>query len=185
MKNNNETIPAETIEQAILFIHGQKIILDYDLAKLYGVTTKRLNEQVKRNRNRFPKDFMFRLNKQEAKNLRSQSATSKSRGGRRYLPFAFTEHGVVMSANVLNSATAIKISIDIVRTFVRLRQMITAHKNLAKRLNQLENKYDAQFKIVFDAIRELMAPPAKPKKRIGFSAKEKRARYLAKKDLKK
>ncbi|MCK5357837.1 MAG: ORF6N domain-containing protein [Elusimicrobiales bacterium] len=155
--------------------------MDSDLAKLYGVTTKRLNEQVKRNKDRFPKDFMFRLNEQEAKNLRSQSATSKSRGGRRYLPFVFTEHGAVMAANVLNSATAIKASIDIVRTFVKLRQMISTHKNLAKKLNDIENKYDNQFKVVFDAIRELMTPPTKPKKRIGFTAKEKRAKYLAKK----
>ena len=151
------------------------------MAKLYEVTTKRLNEQVKRNKDRFPKDFMFRLNEQEAKNLRSQSATSKSRGGRRYLPFVFTEHGAVMAANVLNSATAIKASIDIVRTFVKLRQMISTHKNLAKKLNDIENKYDNQFKVVFDAIRELMTPPTKPKKRIGFTAKEKRAKYLAKK----
>lgn len=155
--------------------------MDSDLAKLYEVTTKRLNEQVKRNKDRFPKDFMFRLNEQEAKNLRSQSATSKSRGGRRYLPFVFTEHGAVMAANVLNSATAIKASIDIVRTFVKLRQMISTHKNLAKKLNDIENKYDNQFKVVFDAIRELMTPPTKPKKRIGFTAKEKRAKYLAKK----
>ena len=143
-------------------------MLDEDLAEIYGVTTKRLNEQVRRNKGRFPEDFMFRLTKEEFANLRSQFATSRW-GGRRYPPNAFTEHGAVMLASVLNSPIAIEASIQVVRAFVRLREMLASHKDLARKLAALERKYDQQFQVVFDAIRKLMKPPPdKPKPRIGF-----------------
>jgi ORF6N domain len=163
-------IPVERIEKAIFLLRGYRVMLDFDLAELYGVTTARLNEQVKRNRDRFPDDFMLRLTPQEFKNLMSQSATSSSRwGGRRKLPLAFTEHGAVMAANVLNSRTAVAASIQVVRAFVRLREMLASHKEMARKLDELERRYDAQFKVVFDAIRRLMEPPPqKPKGHIGF-----------------
>ena len=155
----------ERIERSILLIRGHKVMLDSDLAKLYGVTTKRLNEQVRRNLSRFPKDFMFQLTESETELLRSQFATSKEgRGGRRYLPYAFTEQGVAMLSSVLNSDRAIQVNIEIMRAFVRLRRMLATHADLARKLEALEKKYDAQFKVVFDAIRQLMAP-SEPKKR--------------------
>jgi hypothetical protein len=164
-------IPAERIEKAIIVIRGQKVLLDWDLADLYGVTTARLNEQVKRNQDRFPDDFMFRLTPKEFKNLMSQSATSSSSwGGRRKLPMAFTEHGAVMAANVLNSPIAVAASIQVVRTFVRLREILASHKDLARKLDELEKKYDSQFRLVFEAIRQLMLPAPHPdnKRKIGF-----------------
>ena len=146
----------------ILRIRGQAIIVDSDLAALYGTTTKRLNEQVKRNSARFPEDFMFRLTKREWQNLRSQNATSRSWGGRRYPPYVFTEHGAVMAANVINSEMAIQMSVAVVRAFVRMRRMALSVEGLARKMQALENKYDKQFKVVFDAIRRLItAPPAK------------------------
>ena len=164
-------IPSERIERSILLIRGQKVLLDSDLASLYGVTTKRLNEQVKRNTGRFPVDFMFQLNAEEHDALRSQIATLKTGRGqhRKYRPYVFTEHGAIMAANVLNSPRAIEMSVYVVRAFVRLREVLATHKDLARKLEELEQKYDAQFKIVFDAIRELMTPPpGAPKKQIGF-----------------
>jgi len=169
MAEQRSLIPLERIERSILLVRGQKVIVDVDLAALYGVTTKRFNEQIKRNRERFPEDFMFQLTKEEANILRSQFATS-SWGGRRYLPYVFTEHGALMAANVLNSPRAIQASVHVVRAFVRLREMLASNKELARRLDALEKKYDKQFKIVFDAIRELMAPPAPKKRPIGFFA---------------
>ena len=160
-------IPAEVIERKIYLIRGHKVMLDGDLAELYGVATKRLNEQVRRNLRRFPSDFMFQLSSKEAESLRSQIATSK-RGGRRYLPYAFTEQGVAMLSSVLNSDRAIEVNIQIMRAFVKLREMIASNKDLAKRLDELESKYDKQFKVVFDAIRELMTPPEPKRRRIGF-----------------
>lgn len=151
-------------------------MLDSDLAVLYGVTTKRLNEQVRRNLRRFPADFMFQLTSEEAESLRSQFATSK-RGGRRYLSYAFTEQGVAMLSSVLNSERAIEVNILIMRAFVKLREMIASHKGLAKRLDELENKYDAQFKVVFDAIRQLMTTPEPREKKIGFRVRERIAGY--------
>ena len=146
----------------ILRIRGQAIIIDSDLAALYGTTTKRLNEQVKRNSARFPEDFMFRLTKREWQNLRSQNATSRSWGGRRYPPYVFTEHGAVMAANVINSEMAIQMSMAVVRAFVRMRRMALSVEGLARKMQALENKYNKQFKVVFDAIRRLItAPPAK------------------------
>jgi phage regulator Rha-like protein len=166
-------IPAERIERSILLIRGQKVILDSDLAALYGVSTKRLNEQVRRNTRRFPGDFMFQLTADEAESLRSQFATSKTgRGGRRYQPYAFTEQGVAMLSTVLNSERAIDVNIAIMRAFVRLREILATHKELAAKLAELEHKlggHDEKFQIVFEAIRQLMTPPPAPKKRrIGF-----------------
>jgi hypothetical protein len=136
-------------------------MLDSDLAAIYGVLPKRLNEQVRRNKARFPPDFLFRLTPDEVDALRSHSATSKpGRGGRRYQPYAFTEHGAVMLASVLNSPAAVAASIHVVRAFVRLREIVGIHKELAEKLDALEAKYDSQFRVVFEAIRELMRPPA-------------------------
>jgi hypothetical protein len=164
-------VPPERIEGSILLIRGHKVILDSDLAALYRVPTKRLNEQVRRNRDRFPKDFLLQLTRAEHKLLRSQFATLKSGRGRhrKYLPYAFTEHGALMAATVLNSPVAVQVSIQIVRTFVRLRQLLANHAQLARKLAELERKYDAQFKVVFEAIRELIAPTEPtPKRQIGF-----------------
>jgi len=153
-------------------------MLDADLAVLYGVSTKRLNEQVRRNRSRFPDDFMFQLTAEEIRSLRSQFATSKQgRGGRRYAPLVFTEQGIAMLSTVLNSERAIQVNIEIMRAFVRLREMIATHKELARKLEALEKRYDAQFKVVFDAIRALMAPPVPNRRKIGFLVKERAARY--------
>ena len=139
-------------------------------ARIYGVTTKRLNERVKRNRDRFPEDFMLVLTKEETAILRSQIATSSSWGGRRYNPLAFTEQGVAMLSSVLRSERAVQVNIAIMRAFVKLREMLASNRDLARRLDEMEGKYDAQFKMVFDAIRELMRPPEKPRRRIGFGA---------------
>lgn len=164
-------MPVENILKRILIIRGLKVMLDTDLARLYGVATWRLNEQVKRNRDRFPEDFMFQLNDEEFDCLRSQSAIS-NRGGRRYPPFAFTEHGVAMLSSVLHSKQAIQVNIHIMRAFSQLRQMLATHKDLARKLEELEKKYelhDVKFKEVFNAIRELMMPvEPKHRRRLGF-----------------
>jgi hypothetical protein len=149
-------------------LRGERVLLDADLAELYGVETKTLNRAVKRHRDRFPHDFMFQLTGEEAGNLRYQIGTS-SWGGRRYLPQAFTEQGVAMLSSVLHSKRAVMVNVEIMRAFVRLRRILATHADLARKLAALEKRYDAQFKAVFDAIRELMTPPAPPKKRrIGF-----------------
>ena len=163
-----DLIPNERIEKCILLLRGQKVILDKDLAVLYGVSTKNLNKAVSRNLDRFPDDFMFQLNLQEVINLKFQFGTS-SWGGTRKLPKAFTEQGVAMLSSVLRSRRAVQVNIEIMRTFVRLREMIASHKDLARRLNELEKEYDGQFKVVFDAIRQLLEPPDS-KRRIGFKA---------------
>jgi len=167
-------IPAERIERAILLIRGHKVMLDSDLASLYGVETKALVRAVKRNMERFPADFMFQLSPEEFERLRRQfgaSNVAQGRGGRRYAPYAFTEQGVAMLSGVLRSPRAVAVNVEIMRAFVRLRQMLASHADLARKLDALEKKYDAQFKIVFDAIRQLMAPPEpKPRQRIGFHA---------------
>ena len=170
-------IPVERIERSVLLLRGQKVMLDSDLAELYGVETKNLVRAVKRNLKRFPSDFMFQLTKEELDNLRFHFGTSSQWGGRRYLPYVFTEQGVAMLSSVLNSERAVKVNIEIMRAFVKLREMIASHKGLAKRLDELEKKYDAQFKIVFDAIRQLMATPEPREKKIGFRVREKIARY--------
>ncbi len=170
----SEPVSTEQIERRILLIRGHKVMLDYDLAELYGVQTRILNQAVKRNKKRFPGDFMFQLNFQEVRALRSQIVTlEKGRGRyRKYLPYVFTEQGVAMLSTVLNSERAIQVNVEIMRAFVRLRKMIASHKDLAQRLDELENKYDAQFKVVFDAIRELMTPAEVPRRRIGFGRDE-------------
>ena len=195
------------VERSIYLIRGEKVMLDYDLAELYGVDTGALNRAVKRNRDRFPGDFMFQVDEDEwerlrcqigistkgarassaalrfqsgtsnklaskgSSGLRFQNETSKSgRGGRRYLPYAFTEQGVAMLSSVLRSTRAVQVNIAVMRTFVRLREMLLSNANLARKLSDLEKKYDTQFKVVFDAIRELMTPPETPKRQIGFHA---------------
>ncbi|MDO8956363.1 MAG: ORF6N domain-containing protein, partial [Deltaproteobacteria bacterium] len=179
MKGIESPVPLERIQQAILLIRGKRVMLDADLARLYGVSTKRLNEQVKRNRDRFPGDFMFQLNPAEVKNLRSHFATSKrGRGGRRYAPYAFTEHGAIMLAAVLSTPRAMQVSVLVVRAFVRLREILTTHKALAHKLAELESKietHDEAIRSLVSAIRQLMSAPEKPPKKIGFQLKEKRS----------
>jgi phage regulator Rha-like protein len=182
MSEKISLVPMERIERAILFIRGEKVMLDSDLAAIYGVETSALNRAVKRNISRFPADFMFKLTQKEAKALRCQFGISnKGRGGRRYLPYAFTEHGALMLANVLNSERAAQTSVMVVRAFVRLRQMLAANADLARKMDALENKYDKQFKIVFDAIRQLMSPPQSKRREIGFHVKQDEAKTKAKK----
>jgi ORF6N domain len=171
---NTALILAKKVDSAILFLRGQKVILDVDLAKLYGVSVKRLNEQVKRNTRRFPSDFLFRLSRIEYANLRSQIATSSSdHGGRRYLPHAFTEHGAIMAATVLNSKRAIEMSLFVVRAFVRMREASAANRQIVAKLAELERRlerHDGDIQQLIEAIRELMEPePANPR-RIGFEA---------------
>ena len=156
--SNKSLIPIERIEKAIYLIRGEKVMVDRDLALLYGVETKMLNRAVKRNLKRFPSDFMFQLTVDEADVLRYQTGTSKKgRGGRRYLPYVFTEQGVAMLSSVLNSERAVLVNIEIMRAFVKLRQMLASNAELSRRLDELESKYDKQFKVVFDAIRQLMS----------------------------
>ncbi len=163
-------MPLERITQSILLIRGHKVMLDADLAKLYGVETGALTRAVRRNIDRFPQDFMFQLTEQEFNDLRCQFGTSSSWGGRRYPPYAFTEQGVAMLSSVLRSTRAVQVNIEIMRAFVRLRQMLAGHADLARKLAALGKRYDAQFRAVFDAIRELMTPQEPKKKRpIGFA----------------
>jgi len=179
---SDNVMPVERIERSIYLIRGQKVMLDRDLAVLYGVETKRLKEQVRRNIERFPNDFMFVLSDEEFANWRSHFATSNSdRMGLRHAPMAFTEQGVAMLSSVVNSARAIAVNIAIMRTFVKLRQMLDSHAKLAKKLAGLEAKYDEQFRVVFEVLNELMAAPAPKRKPIGFSVKERRARYSVRK----
>jgi hypothetical protein len=164
---------AGRIESRIFLIRGCKVMLDSDLAVLYHVSTKRPNEQVKRNRERFPEDFMLQLTPEETGTLRSQFATSnRRRGGRRYRPYAFTEHGAVMLASVLNSAVAIRASIQVVRAFIRLGEITSTQEELQRKLTELEKRiegHDEHIAALFKAIRRLMRPPHKPRKQIGFS----------------
>ena len=159
----------EVIEGKIYMIRGHKVMLDSDLAELYEVETRTLVQAVKRKIQRFPQDFMFQLNYQEVAALRSQSVISKiGRAGRRYSPYVFTGQSVAMLSSVLNSERAIQVNIAIMRSFVKIREMLSAHKDLARKLEDMEKKYDSQFRVVFDAIRELMTPPAVKKEKIGF-----------------
>lgn len=166
------TVPLEVVKSRIYLLRGQKVLLDSDLAELYGVETRRLNEQVRRNRTRFPADFMFQLNDQEFTGLMSQFATSKSgRGGRRKLPYAFTEQGIAMLSSVLHSERAVQVNIAIMRAFVQMREMALSNREFARKLDELEKKHaehDQQFKVVFDAIRQLMTPAEKKGRKIGF-----------------
>jgi hypothetical protein len=174
MPGKNLLIPAERIEQAILLIRGEKVMLRTDLAKLYGVAPRALVQAVKRNSDRFPSDFMFHLTKEEYGNLKSQIVTSSWGGARRATPYAFTELGVAMLSSVLKSKRAIHVNVAIMRAFVRLRRLLAGHADLARKLADLEKKYDAQFQAVFEAIRQLMAPPPEPERgKFGFHPQEK------------
>jgi ORF6N domain len=193
MEDKTSLVRVEQIERSILLIRGEKVMLDADLAALYGVETRVLVQAVKRNANRFPSDFMFQLTKAEVDFLKSQAVTSKADsslnqgeagilksqivisswgGRRRSLPYAFTEQGVAMLSSVLNSPRAIHVNIEIMRAFIRLRRILASHTELARKLENLEKKYDVQFKVVFDAIRKLMAPPESKRRRIGFRPEE-------------
>ena len=177
MARNEESdikiLPIEQIAKRILLIRGQKVILDADLAELYGTETKRLNEQVKRNIKRFPEDFCFQLSEEEYSDLRSQIATSRRHGGRRYMPYVFTEHGALMAATVLNTSLAVEVSVYVIRTFVRLREVLAANQQLAAKLMELEHKvgtHDTAIAELIEAIRQIMAPPDTGEKRsIGFA----------------
>ena|SRR3989339_1943104 len=183
MKNHYTLTSAEPIENRIFLIRGHRVMIDFDLARIYGVSTSRLNQQFRRNMRRFPEDFAFTLTRPEFESLMLQIATSKKgRGGRHKLSTVFTEHGAIMLASVLNSYLAVKASVQVVRAFIKLRETLTATKGLANKLSELERKiesHDESIRSLFDAIRELMEPPEKPKKQIGFTAHEKRARYSA------
>jgi len=174
----------QTVEKAIHLVRGQRVMLDSDLAKIYGVSTMRLNEQLRRNLKRFPSDFAFQLTREEFKALISQFAISKKgRGGRRTLPWVFTEHGAIMLASVLNSEVAIDASVRVVRAFVRLREIISANAELAAKFAQLERRlesHDEAIAQLFAAIRQLLAPPPEKKREIGFHVRERRATYRAK-----
>lgn len=176
--NDKGLMSLEAIEKRILLIRGQKIMQDRDLAELYGVETKVLKRAVRRNVDRFPPDFMFVLSKADLDNLRCRIGTSRSGwGGTRYRPMAFTEQGVAMLSTVLNNKRAIQVNIEVMRAFVKLRRVLASQVKLVRRLRELEKKYDAQFRGVFQAIEQLMAPPEPKPKKIGFHVKESRARY--------
>lgn len=176
-------LPIPRVESLIFQVGGERVIVDSDLASIYAVTTRRLNEQVRRNFDRFPEDFVFRLTREELTRLKSQNATSSSRhGGRRKLPFVFTEHGAIMAATVLNSSRAVQMSVYVVRAFVQLRRSLAGHKELAQKLQVLERKvesHDVEIHSVIEAIRKLMSLPEKAKRQIGFVVKEKGAKYRA------
>lgn len=171
MPGRNATYPS-AVESRILFLRHHRVMLDADLAELYGVSVKRLNQQVTRNRERFPSDFMFQLNSKEYKGLRLQIATSKKgRGGRRYTPYVFTEHGAIMAATVLNSERAVQMSVFVVRAFVRLREMLATNRRLAGKIDELENRLDTHDSVIqelIEAIKELMTPEEPSRVRIGF-----------------
>ena len=174
-------VPMETIARSILVLRGQRVILDADLARLYGVTTKVFNQAVKRNSARFPSDFMFQVRENELESLRSQIVTSNGRGGRRYQPYAFTEHGALMAATVLNTPTAVEASIYVVRAFIRLRELLAGHAELSQKLAELEQRvdgHDEHISALIEAIKQLLAPPETPQRRIGYRVREKRRPYI-------
>jgi len=168
MVSEHSIIPKERIERIILLLRGHKVMLDQDLAEMYGVETRALVQAVKRNRSRFPKDFMFQLNLTEFQVLRSQAVMSSGWGGRRHPPFAFTEQGVAMLSSVLTSERAIRVNVEIMRTFVRLRHLMESHAELGRRLAELDKKTELRFEAVFKAIRQILEVPAKRKLPIGF-----------------
>ena len=175
-------IKSHAVEQLIHFVRGQRVMLDSELARIYGVTTKHLNQQLNRNRDRFPSDFAFQLTRKEVTHLRSQIVTSNKRGGRRYMPWVFTEHGAIMLATVLNSPVAIEASVRVVRAFIHLREMLASNKELAVKFAELErrlNAHDDEIKTLFDAIRQLLEPPSNetPRREIGFHVREQARRY--------
>jgi ORF6N domain-containing protein len=181
---SKEIIPIERVVQSIRWIRGQKVLLDSDLAALYGVTTGNLNKAVSRNRDRFPSDFMFQLSAEEAEDLIFQIGRSKGRGGRRHRPYAFTEQRIAMLSSVLNSDRAIRVNIAIMRAFVKLRQVLETNHELARKFSELERrvaKHDQEIAAILEAIRQLMAPPEKPRREIGFHVRESVARYRVRK----
>ena len=180
MGDKKALVPVEVIVRKILFLRGEKVLLDRDLAELYGVETRVLKQAVRRNIKRFPEDFMFELTEDENRALRSQNVTLKRGQHSKYLPFAFTEQGVAMLSSVLSSERAIEVNIAIMRAFVQLRKMIASNEDLAKKLKELERvieKHDKDIGLIFEAIRELMTPPEKPPKKIGFEVSEDRSSY--------
>ena len=179
-KIEQSLVPVEAIASAILVLRGQRVILDADLARLYGVTTARLNQQVRRNLDRFPEDFVFQLREEEFENLMLQNATSSLHGGRRKLPLAFSEHGALMAASVLNSPRAVEVSVYVVRAFIKLREILYSHSDLAHKLDELErrvDRHDEEIGALIEAIRQLLAPPDSPNRKLGFRLKERRGRY--------
>ena len=174
--NRHENQQLIHLESRIFLVRGCRVMLDSDLAAMYGVSTKAFNQAVKRNARRFPADFMFRLDDEEAERMRSQYVTASKRNVR-YLPLVFTEQGIAMLSGILNSERAIDVNIAIMRAFIRLRSLVSANKKLSSRLDELEKKYDEQFKVVFDAIRALMSVPESPEKHIGFTAKDPQSSY--------
>ena len=180
MTKHDLVVPVARIQKSIFLIRGQKVLLDMDLAEFYGVETRSLIQALKRNIERFPSDFVFQLDQDEFDSLRSQIVISKGKGGRRYLPYAFTEQGVAMLSSVLRSKRAIQVNVAIMRTFVKLREILLTHKELAHQLVDLERRledHDEQIQTIFEAIRQLMTPSAKPRKKIGLEVKEKQAAY--------
>ena len=181
MDKNGGVIPLDRIGRSILLIRGQKVMLDADLALLYGTTTKRLKEQVRRNGERFPADFMFELTLDEKEQVVANCDHLARLKFSPYLPYAFTEHGALMLANVLNSPRAVQVSLQIIRTFIKLREMLASNAELARKLEMLEKKYDKQFKVVFEAIRQLLEPPPASPRQIGFRVEEPRDLYVHRK----
>ena len=172
MPSQNSIVPSALISQKIFFVRGTRVMLDADLARLYGVATKNLNKAVKRNAARFPSDFMFQLSSKELNILRVQTGTSKrGQGGRRYAPYAFTEQGIAMLSSVLRSSRAVQVNVAIMRTFVRLREMLTTHEELRRKIDAMEKRYDARFQAVFETIRQMLETPIPAKKPIGFHAR--------------
>jgi len=187
MPKSSPSARLDNVESAIYLVRGQRVMLDSDLAALYGTSTMRLNEQFRRNRQRFPEDFAFQLTSEEFKRLISQIAISKKgRGGRRKLPWVFTEHGAIMLASCLNSQVAVQASVRVVRAFVRLREMVAANAQLAAKLNDLERRLDSHDEAIielFAVLKQLLEPEAKPKREIGFHVRERDARYRTKRRL--
>jgi hypothetical protein len=172
ISSQNAIVPTALISQKIFFVRGTRVMLDADLARLYAVSTKNLNKAVKRNASRFPSDFMFQLSPAELESLRFQTGTSKpGRGGRRYAPHVFTEQGVAMLSSVLRSSRAVQVNVAIMRTFVRLREMLATHEELRRKIDAMEKRYDARFQAVFDTIRQMLETPIPAKKPIGFHAR--------------
>lgn len=183
MPKSSPLVRLDNAESTIYLIRGQRVMLDSDLAQVYDVSTKQLNQQLKRNKNRFPEDFAFQLTTKEFTSLRSQIVTSKTRGGRRYLPWAFSEHGALMLAGVLNSEIAIQASVRVVRAFVRLREMVAANAQLATKLKDLERRRDSHDEAIVDlfaALKRLLEPEPKAKREIGFHVRERTTRYRTK-----
>src|SRR6266568_2909083 len=179
-----DIIPIQQVAKAIRFVREERVLLDFDLARLYGVSTGNLNKAVRRNRDRFPADFMFQLSAEEAKSLIFQFGISKGRGGRRHFPYAFTEQGVAMLSSVLNSERAVKVNIAIMRAFVKLRRILETSRDLARKFSELERrvgKQDEEIAGIIEAIRQLMAPAEKPRREIGFHACEKTPPYRVRK----